>query len=222
VDIFFRGNLSLNDEWHNILLYYSVFLNSSFSHQEFFQTNYAADRYFQTIKNTDMETLTHRSHPRPVITQAENNTTLWIGHLQTDPTDHFGGQTFTCPEAGQLDNIQLYAASVQYPGEIQLTLHEFDASSKTWGPSIGESSVQVQKTDHNKWIRFSLPPLQLKQATTYGFRVLTGNAMIGLGEAACDNQHPFTFGHEWTADSKNQRGYYYSYFSLAFKVELRA
>ena len=169
-----------------------------------------------------METFKPGSHLRPVITQAENNTTLWIGHLQNDPTDHFGGQTFTCPSDGQLDNIQLYAAAVHYPGQVRLTLHEFDPSSKTWGPSIGESSLEVQKTDGQKWIRFSLPPLHLNKSATYGFRVNTSNAMVGLGEAACDNLHPFTFGHEWNGDSTNQQGYYYSYFSLAFKVELRA
>lgn len=169
-----------------------------------------------------MESFKTGSHLRPVLTQAENNTTLWIGHLQSDPTDHFGGQTFTCPAEGQLDNIQLYAAAIQYPGEIQLTLHEFDAVTRTWGSAIGESSLSIGKADHEKWIRFSLPPVQLKKASTYGFRVYTTNAMIGLGEAACNNHNPFTFGHEWKADSKNQRGDFYSYFSLAFKVEMRA
>ena len=169
-----------------------------------------------------METFKTGSHPRPVISQAENNTTLWIGHLQTDPTDHYGGQTFTCPSDGQLDNIQLYASSIQYPGEIQLTVHEFDPETKTWGPSLAESSLEVKKDDHEKWIRFHLPSLQLNKASTYGFRVHTSNAMIGLGEAVCDNQNPFTFGHEWNGDSINQRGHYYSYFSLTFKVELRA
>ena len=169
-----------------------------------------------------METFKNGSHPRPVLTQAENNTTLWIGHLQTDPTDHFGGQTFSCPSDGQLDNIQLYASAVQTPGKMQLTLHEFNAATKTWGASIGESMVEVNKTDDQKWIRFGLPHLNLKKNTTYGFRVHTSNAMIGLGEAAHDNQHPFTFGHEWKADSRDQKGHYYSYFSLAFKIELRA
>ena len=45
--------------------------------------------------------------------------------------------------------------------------------------------------------------------------------MVGIGEAASDAQRPFT-GHEWSADSKNQQGNFYSYFSLAFKVELCA
>ncbi|MEI9807647.1 MAG: hypothetical protein WDO16_07060 [Bacteroidota bacterium] len=56
-----------------------------------------------------MQTMKNSSRPRPVLSQAQNNTTLWIGHLKTDPTDHFAGQTFRCPDAGQLDNIQLYS-----------------------------------------------------------------------------------------------------------------
>jgi len=164
-----------------------------------------------------METLKQRSPARPVITQTENNTTLWIGHLLNDATDHFGGQTFTCPADGQVDNIQLYAAAIQYPGEIQLTLHEFDDARKTWAPS-----VVVSKEDQNTWIRFMLPAISLKKDTMYGFRIQTANAMVGLGEAACNNQCPFGFGHEWSGDSTNQQGHYYSYFSLAFKVEMRA
>lgn len=162
------------------------------------------------------------SHSKPVLTQAENNTTLWIGHLQTDPTDHFGGQTFICPAEGQLDNIQLFASSVHNPGDVQLTLHEFDPIHKTWGPSLADCTTHVHKEDDHQWIRFSLPTLALKKSSAYGFRVKATNGMIGLGEAACDNQHPFTFGHEWNADSTNQKGHFYSYFSLAFKVEMRA
>lgn len=169
-----------------------------------------------------MDTFSTGSPSKPVLTQAENNTTLWIGHLQADPTDHFGGQTFICPAEGQLDNIQLFAATVQNPGDIQLTLHEFDPVTKTWGAPLGTCVTSVQKEDDNHWIRFSFPELTLRKSSTYGFRVKTNNALIGLGEAACDNQHPFTFGHEWNADSTDQQGHFYSYFSLAFKVEMRA
>ena len=169
-----------------------------------------------------METMKKSSHARPVLTQAQNNTTLWIGHLKTDPTDHFAGQTFACPGDGQLDNIQLYSSAVQCGGEIVLTLHEFDTSSRTWGPAIANSSLDVQKDDHTKWLRFTLPPVQLRKDVTYGFRVQATDAMIGLGEAATGTRQPFTFGHEWNGDSHNLQGNYYSYFSLAFKVELCA
>jgi len=169
-----------------------------------------------------MESKKHSSHPRPVLSQAENNTTLWIGHLQSDPTDHFAGQTFKCPAAGMLDNIQVYTSAVHHPGELIMTVHEFNADSKTWGPAIATTKLDVERTDQAKWIRFSLDPVPLYKDATYGFRLYTNNAMIGIGEAATGTREPFTFGHEWNGDSKNQSGCYFSYFSLAFKVELCA
>jgi hypothetical protein len=159
---------------------------------------------------------------QPVLSQTRNNTTLWIGHLQTDPHDHFAGQTFTCPADGLVNNIQVYSSTVHQPGDVALTLHEFDAGTKTWGPSIGDASMFLQKGDESRWVRFYLPPVALRKDGTYGFRLRTNNAMVGFGEAASHAQQPFTFGHEWNADSKNEEGHYFSYFSLAFKVELCA
>jgi hypothetical protein len=164
----------------------------------------------------------HDSHPRPVITQAENNTTLWIGHLRSESTDHFAGQTFQCPAEGILNNIQVYSSAVQQPGEITMTLYEFDASSKTWGPPIGSSTLYLQRVDVSRWIRFDLQPVTLFKGATYGFRLQTHEALIGIGEAASGTRQPFTFGHEWNGDSKNQKGNFFTYFSLAFKVELCA
>ncbi len=169
-----------------------------------------------------MQTTTKSSHPRPVLSQAQNNTTLWIGHLASDPTDHFAGQTFTCPSDGQLDNIQLFSSTVQNAGEILLTLHEFDPASRQWGNALADSKVEISRTDNGKWIQFGLPPVQLKNGSTYGFRVQTNNAMVALGEAATGTRQPFTFGHEWSGDSNDTKGHYYSYFSLAFRVEMRA
>lgn len=169
-----------------------------------------------------MESLHTSGRHRPLITQVQNNTTLWIGHMQNDPKDHFAGQTFVCPSSGLIDNIQVYSTAVQNPGDVELTLHEFDPVNKNWGPSIAQSARLVEKEDTAQWIRFDLPSVQLKGGSSYGFRLKTRNAMIGLGEAATGNKEPFTFGHEWKADSLDQQGHYYSYFSLAFKIELCA
>jgi hypothetical protein len=158
---------------------------------------------------------------RPVLTQTQNNTTLWIGHLQTDPTDHFAGQTFICPANGELNNIQVFSAAVQHPGELVLTLHAFDPESKNWGPILASSTREIEKTDEEKWIRFSLPPMPLHKNEIYGFRLHANDAMIAIGEAARGTDNPFT-GEEWHADSKDRNGHYYHYFSLAFKVELCA
>jgi hypothetical protein len=167
-----------------------------------------------------METTKHAS--RPLITQTKNNTTLWIGHLQNDPTDHFAGQTFKCPSEGLLDNIQVYSSAVQLPGEMQLTLHEFDSNTQTWGPAIGNSSLSLQRNDVAKWITFELQPVALHKDSMYGFRLQTNNALIGIGEAAMGTQQPFTFGNAWSGDSKDIKGHFFTYFSLAFKVELCA
>jgi hypothetical protein len=167
-----------------------------------------------------MESLKNFRSPYPVITQEQNNTTLWIGHLATDPMDHFAGQTFICPATGELNNIQIFSAAVQMPGEIILTLHSFDAQNKDWGPQLVSARVDIEKHDKEKWIRFDLPPMPLHKNETYAFRLYT-NAMIALGEAATGMKSPFE-GEEWHGDSINQRGNYYHYFSLAYKVEMCA
>ena len=168
-----------------------------------------------------MEPVKNAYQPRPVITQLQNNTTLWIGHLQTDPADHFAGQTFHCPVSGELNNIQIYSAAVQNPGEMMLSLHAFDPEQKYWGPALVSSTVAVQKTDEEKWIRFDLPPMPLHKNENYGFRIRATDAMIAIGEAAGGIQNPFA-GEEWHADSLDQDGHYYKYFSLAFKIEMCA
>src|ERR1700682_6419407 len=148
---------------------------------------------------------------RPVLTQDQNNTTLWIGHLQSDPTDHFAGQTFKCPSQGLLDNIQVYSSAVHNPGVLLLTLHGFDNTTKTWGPAIGNSTLSIQRSDEAKWLRFELQPVLVHKDAMYGFRLRRSNALIGIGEAASGTKQPFTFGHEWNGDSGDETGHYFSY-----------
>lgn len=178
--------------------------------------------------NSGGSTLQKNSLPRsgaaikPVLTQTASNTTLWVGHSQTDPADHYGGQTFVCPDQGQLDNIQLLATAVPVAGELLLTLHAFDAELRSWGPVLAQVSRVVDADDRNNWLSFSMPSIALEKGYCYGFRIQARKGLVALAEAACDNKHPFSFGQEWSADSLNQQGHYYSFFSLAFKVEMRA
>lgn len=166
-----------------------------------------------------MEKNSFDRHPHPVLSQTEKNTTLWVGHLEADPTEHIAGQTFTCPSGGRLDNIQVYTSSVNHPGELVLSLHEFDPATKTWGPALAETRRQVAVHDEAHWMRFDLEPVQLRENATYGFRLFAPQGLVGIGEAAGGQSNPFTYGYEWNADSNNREGNYYSYFSLAFKVE---
>ncbi|HET9825561.1 MAG TPA: hypothetical protein VFP87_09505 [Chitinophagaceae bacterium] len=168
-----------------------------------------------------MEAIKRINRPYPVLTQMQNNTTLWIGHLQSDPTDHFAGQTFTCPASGDLNNIQVYSAAVQCPGEIMLSVHAFDGQNKSWGPILTSAVIEIEKNDEDRWIRFDLPPMPLHKNEIYGFRLYANNAMIALGQAAASGESPFK-GQEWHGDSKDQAGHFYNYFSLAFKVEMCA
>jgi len=168
-----------------------------------------------------METIPQGS--RPVLTQTENNTTLWVGHLKHGINDHVAGQTFTCPSEGILNNIQIYSATVARPGELLLTLHEFDAASRTWGPPIGQSTVQMERKDISRWIRFELEPVALKNNVAYGFRLHAPEAFVGIGESVHESKNPFNFGMAWNGGTQlPEKGRYFNYFSLAFKVEMCA
>lgn len=160
---------------------------------------------------------------RPVLTQTENNTTLWVGHLKHGINDHVAGQTFTCPSEGVLNNIQIYSDTVTRPGQLLLTLHEFDAGTRTWGPAIGQSTMQLERKDNSRWIRFELEPVTLKKNVAYGFRLQAPEALIGIGESAHESKHPFNFGMVWNGGTQHPgKGDYFNYFSLAFKVEMCA
>lgn len=155
------------------------------------------------------------SHSRPVLSQTENNATLWIGHLAHDTNDRLAGQTFACPADGLLNNIQVYSSAVTQPGDVLLTLHEFDPAGKTWGPAVSQSVLNIEKNDVSRWLRFELEPVNLIRDCHYGFRLQSEKGIIGIGEAI-HARKPFPFGHAWSGERS------FSYFSLAFKVELCA
>jgi len=157
---------------------------------------------------------------RPLLSQTLTNTTLWVGHLSSDPNDHIAGQTFTSPADGTLNNIQVFSLAVPQPGQLMLTLHKFDCGSREWGPAIASSQQVVDKNDEASWLRFGLDPVALQKDACYGFRLQTHDAFVGLGEAASHAKQPFPFGVSWNGDGVNLRGEYYNYFSLAFKVEV--
>ncbi len=163
-----------------------------------------------------------KSGSQPILSQIENNTTLWVGHLLTDPIDRSAGQIFKCPAEGILNNIQVYSTAVHEPGEVELTLHEFDIPSKSWGPAIGDATKFFQRGDDARWVRFGLQPVSLKKDAIYGFRLQSSAALVGFGEAATGNKKPFEFGYEWNGDTNNQQGQFFTYFSLTYKVELCA
>lgn len=169
-----------------------------------------------------MKTKSLGRHLHPALEQLHRNTSLWIGHTNFGPADHFAGQTFQCPEDGWIKNIQVYLIAVSHPGKLILTLNEFDKQRRNWGDILSSVEIEVDENDAENWVRFPLQSVQLHKDTTYGFRLKSPDTLVAIGEAAWPNTSPFAFGVEWNIDNIDNEDHYYRYFSLAFRVELRA
>ncbi len=170
-----------------------------------------------------MKTETKNSHPHAAVEQVTNNTTSWLGHRSRDNEDVVTGQTFIAPSEGDLGAIEVFSTIVTKPGKVTMTLHDFDPQHKCWGPSLGSASVDINNAEAGKWLSFNIPGLHLDKGKAYGFRLESPDTYIGVGEAAGSHlKPPFGGGQEWQFTKKDQNGHSFSYFSLAFKVGLRA
>jgi hypothetical protein len=133
------------------------------------------------------------------------------------------GQTFMAPSGGILDTIEVYSSIVTRPGKVTMTLHSFDPQLNKWGPSLGNATVEFDQNYNGKWVAFKLQGLQLTKGFTYGFKLECNETYIGVGEAAWSFHHPpFINGKEWRFVNNSQNPDAYSYFTLAFKVGLKA
>jgi hypothetical protein len=170
-----------------------------------------------------METNNSRAHLRAVVQQIANNTTSWIGHISGESKNRVSGQTFTCPDEGDLDCIEIFSSHVTNDGPVDLSIHVFDAETKTWGAFLASSKVEFSRSSTGKWISFPFNGIHLQKGKAYGFRLKSDAGLVGVGEAATSvNQLLYPDGQEWIASSENQPGNFYSYLSLAFKIEMRA
>jgi hypothetical protein len=173
------------------------------------------------LKYPQMNTKTPST--KSVLEQTTNNTTSWIGHQKIDNKDIIGGQTFISPSEADLDSIEVLANMVSIPGKVVMTIHNFDTHLKSWGPALGSASVDFNGTDCGKWKSFNISGLHLHKGSSYGFRLESPHSYIGMAEAASSYQTPIlNTGQEWQFSNKDQKGHSFSYFSLAFKVAVRA
>lgn len=160
---------------------------------------------------------------KALIQQITNNATSWIGHHQTENKNIVGGQTFIAPSEEDLEAIEVFTSIVTTPGEVLMTVHTFDPEMKSWGPVIGSAKVDLNRADNGKWKTFNIPGLHLNRGKAYGFRLESSNSYIGVGETIGSSQTPpFLNGQEWKFTNNDQKGQSYSYFSLAFKIDVRA
>jgi hypothetical protein len=169
-----------------------------------------------------MKTRNPDSHHLPALEQLEKNASSWIGHMNAGSVDYLAGQTFENPAEGDLNGIQVYSDAVPHPGKVMLTFHLFNKESKSWGPVLSSSETEVGNNDAGHWINFNLPTVHLDKNKTYGFRLKSTDALIAIGEAVWLAKNSFTYGEEWNSRTDESSDHYYKYFSLAFKVELRA
>lgn len=170
-----------------------------------------------------METNVPTHHLNAVVQQITNNTTSWIGQHNGEKANRISGQTFTCPTEGDLDCIEVLSTHVAHKGAVDLSIHTFNPENRCWGPELGSSTVEFNRSNTGKWISFPLKGLHLQKGMTYAFRLKSENALVGVGEAAGSVNHKsFNVGQEWVSTSDEQPGYYFNYMSLAFKVDLRA
>lgn len=169
-----------------------------------------------------MKTTTFGNHLQPALEQLHRNTCLWIGHMAAGPADHFAGQTFQCPEEGLLKKIQVYSIAVSHPGKLILTLHEFDKQRKKWGPVLTSSEIEIDENDAENWMQFPLQTVKVHKDADYGFQLKSPDTLVAIGEAAWSSKNRFVYGEEWNINNVENKDHYYKYFSLAFKVELRA
>jgi hypothetical protein len=168
-----------------------------------------------------MKQMNHASH-HPALQQLHKNACSWVGHWGAGAVDFLAGQTFQCPENGELESIDVFVADVPLPGKLVLTLHQFNNENKTWGPVISTSEIDVESKNREHWMQFSLQPVQVQKNITYGFRLNSPDGLVAVGEAVWTHKNAFAYGVEWKKKNTDQRDFFFCYFSLAFKAALRA
>lgn len=164
----------------------------------------------------------HSLHAVSGAEQTTINTTSWVGHFPGINREISKGQTFTAIKEGDLEGIEVLPTLVTQPGEVSMSVHEYDVINKKWGKVLCSTKVQVKKSDCGKWMRFSIPNLHLSKGQSYGFKLASHDCFIGVAEAVGSaNNPPFPSGGEWRFHENGQADSF-SYISLAFKVSLRA
>lgn len=158
-----------------------------------------------------------------MLQQTQYNATSWIGHSNSDDKDIVSGQTFVSPKDCDLEAIEIFSSLVTNPGYVTMTLHQFDEQEKKWGPELKSTVVDFEKKDFEKWIAFHLNGIHLNKGKSYGFKLHCADSFIGIGEAVSDSQDPvLDSGQEWQCTNGEKKGQSLNYFSLAFKVDIRA
>ncbi|MBK8710423.1 MAG: hypothetical protein IPL97_00840 [Niastella sp.] len=161
-------------------------------------------------------------HAVSVAEQTNNNTTSWVGLFPIQAFEISKGQTFETHTEGDLESIEVFSNLITKPGHLELSIHQFDPLEKKWSDAIGTTTVEVKKSDEGSWMKFNVPSCHLTKGKHYGFKLVSHDCLIGIGEAMGSSSNPpLTNGQEWKFAVNGQHTSF-SYCSLAFKVALKA
>ena len=164
----------------------------------------------------------HHHLNQAALQQLIHNSTSWLGHRTSDQKKIVAGQTFVANKDGLLEQIEVFSDMVTLPGNVTLSLYEFDAASQQWGDRMGSVNLSVNHAYSNQWMSFLMPGLSLQKGKAYGFQLESNDTFIGLGEATGSAfQPPFISGKEWRFIVAENAIDQFSYFSLAFKVGMK-
>ena len=160
---------------------------------------------------------------RSSVEQTVHNATSWVGHRNYDDKDVAAGQTFVATAEGDLETIEIFPTVVTKPGSVLLTVYDFDEQQNQWGASLGSTHAAFTKDSNDQWVPFHLKGLHLRKGKTYGFKLESADTFIGVGEAAGSAKNPpMDSGKEWKFVNNQQQPNGFRYFSLAFKVGVKA
>ncbi len=157
------------------------------------------------------------------VQQTIHNATSWIGHRNFDNKDVATGQSFLANSDVDLQSIEIFPTVVTRPGKVLMTVYEFNEHTNEWGASLGSASVDFNKDCNGRWVPFNLNGLHLQKGKSYAFKLESGDTYIGVGEAAGSaKQPPFANGREWRFTNNSNTPRSFKYFSLAFRLGLKA
>ncbi|MFT3981134.1 MAG: hypothetical protein QM687_11735 [Ferruginibacter sp.] len=160
---------------------------------------------------------------RSTVEQTNHNATSWIGHRHFDNKDVIAGQTFIAPSEADIEAIEVFPTVVTKPGKLQMTVYDFDEQKNQWGASLGTAIIDINRESNGKWVPFNLKGLHLNKGKSYGFKIESNDTYIGVGEAAGSaKQPPYDNGREWRFENNQPVPNSYRYFSLAFKIDVKA
>ena len=63
--------------------------------------------------------------------------------------------------------------------------------------SLRDIEKFVRQDEQQNWMQIPFQSVQLHKDNTYGFRLMSPDTLVAIGEAAWSSKNPFVYGEEW-------------------------